>query len=76
MHCACVQVAKREEVSAGMSALMALCEKTENDIRSCLNTLQVHMYIYILCAFPGLVVYFQAVYMYSARNVNTYCIVV
>lgn len=24
-----------------MGALLALCEKTENDIRSCINTLQV-----------------------------------
>ena len=28
-------------MTAAMSTLMALCEKTSNDIRSCLNTLQV-----------------------------------
>eukprot|EP00731_Ephydatia_muelleri_P038622 Em0832g1a len=34
------QIAKREHMTAAISALMALCEKSENDIRSCLNTLQ------------------------------------
>lgn len=33
-------VAKLEHVKAEMNALVALCEKTDNDIRSCLNTLQ------------------------------------
>ena len=28
-------------MSAAMSTMMALCEKSDNDIRSCLNTLQV-----------------------------------
>ena len=35
------QVVKVERLKADLNALMALCEKTDNDIRSCLNTLQV-----------------------------------
>ncbi|XP_014779252.1 chromosome transmission fidelity protein 18 homolog isoform X2 [Octopus bimaculoides] len=34
------QVSRWETLKAEMNALMALCEKTSNDIRSCLNTLQ------------------------------------
>ncbi|CAI9740559.1 transmission fidelity 18 homolog [Octopus vulgaris] len=34
------QVSRWETLKAEMNALMALCEKTDNDIRSCLNTLQ------------------------------------
>jgi chromosome transmission fidelity protein 18 len=34
------QVAQQESMNAEMSALMTLCQKAENDIRSCLNTLQ------------------------------------
>ena len=36
------KVSKKESFRTDMSALLALCEKTENDIRSCLNTLQVY----------------------------------
>ena len=35
------KVSKKELFQTDMTALLALCEKTENDIRSCLNTLQV-----------------------------------
>ncbi|KAK6481699.1 chromosome transmission fidelity protein 18-like protein isoform X2 [Huso huso] len=34
------EIAKRQGMNADTGALMALCEKTENDIRSCVNTLQ------------------------------------
>ncbi|XP_006024080.1 chromosome transmission fidelity protein 18 homolog isoform X1 [Alligator sinensis] len=34
------EIALRQGMKADMGALMALCEKTENDIRSCINTLQ------------------------------------
>ncbi|XP_064406884.1 chromosome transmission fidelity protein 18 homolog isoform X2 [Halichondria panicea] len=34
------QVTRREQLTATMSTLIALCEKTINDIRSCLNTIQ------------------------------------
>lgn len=34
------EVTKRESLKADMNSLLALCEKTDNDIRSCLNTLQ------------------------------------
>ena len=32
---------KVEKLKADLNALLALCERTDNDIRSCLNTLQV-----------------------------------
>lgn len=35
------QVVKAEMLKADLNALLALCERTDNDIRSCLNTLQV-----------------------------------
>ncbi|KAL8174871.1 UNVERIFIED_CONTAM: Chromosome transmission fidelity protein 18 [Gekko kuhli] len=34
------EIAARQGMKADTGALMALCEKTENDIRSCINTLQ------------------------------------
>ncbi|XP_009067503.1 PREDICTED: chromosome transmission fidelity protein 18 homolog, partial [Acanthisitta chloris] len=34
------EIALQQGMRADMSALLALCEKTENDIRSCINTLQ------------------------------------
>ncbi|XP_033750100.1 chromosome transmission fidelity protein 18 homolog [Pecten maximus] len=34
------EVTRRESLKADMNSLLALCEKTDNDIRSCLNTLQ------------------------------------
>ena len=35
------QVIRQEHLKSDMTTLLALCEKTDNDIRSCLNTLQV-----------------------------------
>lgn len=35
------QIALRQGMRADTGALLALCEKTDNDIRSCINTLQV-----------------------------------
>ncbi|XP_019858878.1 PREDICTED: chromosome transmission fidelity protein 18 homolog [Amphimedon queenslandica] len=35
-----MDVCRREGISTTTSTLMALCEKTDNDIRTCLNTLQ------------------------------------
>ena len=35
------QITKKEQLKADMTSLLALCEKADNDIRSCLNTLQV-----------------------------------
>ena len=32
---------KREGLKASMSTLMALCEKADNDVRTCLNSVQV-----------------------------------
>ena len=40
-HLSVTQVSKKEHMSAAMSTMMALCEKSDSDIRSCLNTLQV-----------------------------------
>ncbi|XP_041363858.1 chromosome transmission fidelity protein 18 homolog [Gigantopelta aegis] len=34
------EVVRRESIRAEMNALLCLCEKSDNDIRSCLNTLQ------------------------------------
>ncbi|XP_077173051.1 chromosome transmission fidelity protein 18 homolog isoform X2 [Paroedura picta] len=34
------EIATRQGMQAGTGALMALCEKTDHDIRSCINTLQ------------------------------------
>nr|XP_006637330.2 PREDICTED: chromosome transmission fidelity protein 18 homolog [Lepisosteus oculatus] len=34
------EISKRQGMKADTGALMALCEKTDNDIRSCINTLQ------------------------------------
>ncbi|XP_071128877.1 chromosome transmission fidelity protein 18 homolog [Mytilus edulis] len=34
------EVIKQEHMKSDMTTLLALCEKTDNDIRSCLNTLQ------------------------------------
>ncbi|KAG2455611.1 chromosome transmission fidelity protein 18 homolog isoform X2 [Polypterus senegalus] len=34
------EIARRQGMKADTGALMALCEKTENDIRACVNTLQ------------------------------------
>jgi len=36
-----MEVAKIEHIHTDLTALLALCEKADNDIRSCLNTLQV-----------------------------------
>lgn len=41
-----VQISLRQGMKADMGALMSLCEKTDNDIRACINTLQV---CYIIC---------------------------
>ena len=40
------QIAQQQGMRADMGALLALCKKAENDIRSCINTLQV-------CVVPG-----------------------
>lgn len=37
----CWQISLRQGMKAETGALMSLCEKTDNDIRSCINTLQV-----------------------------------
>ncbi|KAK7111680.1 hypothetical protein V1264_011274 [Littorina saxatilis] len=34
------EIVRQEELKADLNTLMALCERTDNDIRSCLNTLQ------------------------------------
>lgn len=60
-------------------ALMALCEKTENDIRSCINTLQVgcpcpcpprssSSHSCLLYALPS-----PAVPLYLGRSIKTQC---
>ena len=36
-----LQIARQESVNTDLTTLSSLCEKTDNDIRSCLNTLQV-----------------------------------
>ena len=40
------QITKCQGLRADMGTLLALCNKTDNDIRSCINTLQVYIYIY------------------------------
>lgn len=37
----CLQISLRQGMKADSGTLMSLCEKTDNDIRSCINTLQV-----------------------------------
>lgn len=37
----CLQISLQQGLKADTGALMSLCEKTDNDIRSCINTLQV-----------------------------------
>ena len=37
----CGQISRVQGMKADTGTLMALCEKTDNDIRSCINTLQV-----------------------------------
>lgn len=37
----CLQISLRQGLKADTGTLMSLCEKTDNDIRSCINTLQV-----------------------------------
>ena len=37
------QISKKEQLKADMTSLLALCEKADNDIRFCLNTLQVSL---------------------------------
>lgn len=40
--CSCLlQISVRQGLQADPGALAALCEKTDNDIRACINTLQV-----------------------------------
>ncbi|GFR79244.1 chromosome transmission fidelity protein 18-like protein [Elysia marginata] len=40
LACRLHEVVKVERLKADLNALLALCERTDNDIRSCLNTLQ------------------------------------
>ena len=43
MWCVSVgQVVKKEGLKASMPTLMALCEKADNEVRTCLNSIQVH----------------------------------
>jgi len=37
------QITRQEAVKTDLTTLLALCEKADNDIRSCLNTLQVSL---------------------------------
>lgn len=37
----CLQISLQQGMKADTGTLMSLCEKTDNDIRSCINTLQV-----------------------------------
>lgn len=39
--CPSLQISLRQGMQADPGALAALCEKTDNDIRACINTLQV-----------------------------------
>jgi hypothetical protein len=41
VHVVSRQISKMEHIHTDLTALLALCEKADNDIRSCLNTLQV-----------------------------------
>ncbi len=49
--CVCIfflnpcQVVKKEGMKSDMSTLMALCEKADNDVRACLNSMQVSQLI-------------------------------
>jgi len=36
-----IQITRQESLKTDLTTLLALCEKADNDIRSCLNTLQV-----------------------------------
>lgn len=37
----CLQISLRQGMKTDTGTLMSLCEKTDNDIRACINTLQV-----------------------------------
>jgi hypothetical protein len=45
---------RHEQLKADLNTLLALCERTDNDIRSCLNTLQVGLgvvVVAVVCTF-------------------------
>lgn len=37
----CLQISVKQGMKTDTGTLISLCEKTDNDIRSCINTLQV-----------------------------------
>ena len=47
----CGQISRVQGMKADTGTLMALCEKTDNDIRSCINTLQVCVCVCTLTIF-------------------------
>jgi len=42
------QITRRESLKTDLTTLLALCEKADNDIRSCLNTLQVFLFYFLI----------------------------
>lgn len=42
------QITRQESLKTDLTTLIALCEKADNDIRSCLNTLQVFLSDFLL----------------------------
>ena len=40
VHSFHIQISRKQKMKADMGCLLALCDKSENDIRSCVNTLQ------------------------------------
>ena len=44
----CWQISKDEGIKTDLSTLIALCEKADNDIRSCINTLQVKEFVIVI----------------------------
>lgn len=41
-----LQISRLEQLKTDLTTLFALCEKADNDIRSCINTLQVHFWLF------------------------------
>jgi len=46
--CRLLQITRQERLKTDLTTLLALCEKADNDIRSCLNTLQVFFFDFYL----------------------------
>lgn len=66
-----MEIARMRDLKADLSVLMALCDKTENDIRSCLSVLQFVRYTVVMthnCNTSSLNSFWICVYYRSRSN--------